>query len=68
MASPNDAPIGSGAAKMAADKIEAQKQYQQHVMDANENGEKPLSFDEFLKKKMTEKVSSPAVKDLGLGG
>jgi len=60
------APIGSGMADISRDTIMAQKAYQQHVIDAQSNGDTPMSFDDFRKQWMQSKKSQAAT-DLGMG-
>lgn len=44
---PNDAPIGTGLAKGAANTLALQKEYQKHVIDAQSNGEEPMKFEDW---------------------
>lgn len=46
-ANPNDAPIGTGLAKGAANTLSLQKEYQKHVIDAQTNGEEPMKFEDW---------------------
>jgi hypothetical protein len=42
-------------AKVAMDKAEAMKAYQAHVIDAQENGDKPMAFDDFFAQHQAQK-------------
>jgi len=50
LASPaSDAPIGSGLARLAANKIGLANQYKKYVIEAQSAGEEPMSIEEFAK-------------------
>lgn len=48
---PEEAPIGSGMARQAADTISARKQYNTYVESTQLDGGTPLSFEEWRKSK-----------------
>lgn len=50
MADAKDANLGSGLAQRAKSKLEIDKAYKRHVIEAQTNGEDPLPLDEFIKK------------------
>lgn len=64
-AAPTAAPIGAGAAKLAMDTVEAKKLYDQHVMDAQENGTDPLPFDEWVKQQTAAQEQAKADQAAG---
>lgn len=45
---PMDAPMGQGMARMSANKIQLQKEYQKHVISAQENGDEPMKYEDWL--------------------
>ncbi len=51
---PTDAPIGTGMAKKAATTLALQKEYQQHVIDAQSNGEEPMKYDDWVAKRVSD--------------
>lgn len=53
-ATPTQAPLGTGLARKAANTIEADKLYKKYVIDAQMNGEDPLTKEDFLKKMMDD--------------
>lgn len=49
LASLADISLGSGLASMAKSTIALRKQYNQYAMQAQENGQEPMSFEEWVK-------------------
>jgi hypothetical protein len=45
----SEAPIGSGLARMASNKIGMTNAYRKYVIDTQTQGEEPMSFEEFMK-------------------
>jgi hypothetical protein len=45
----SEAPIGSGLARMASNKIGMTNAYRQYVIDTQSEGNEPMSFEEFMK-------------------
>jgi len=49
LASPSDAPIGSGLARLAANKIGLTNAYKKYVIDTQSEGGEPMSIEEFAR-------------------
>ncbi len=49
--------MSDGMAKVAMDKASAMKAYQEHVIDAQTNGDKPMAFDEFFAQHQAQKAA-----------
>jgi hypothetical protein len=45
----SEAPIGSGLARLAANKLGMTNAYRKYVIDTQTQGEEPMSFEEFVK-------------------
>ena len=61
----SQAPVGSGMAAMAKNTIMMKKAYDQHVMDAQENGDTPLPFADWMKQQQA--IQAAAKKDQTAG-
>ena len=48
MADAKQAPVGTGLASIAKVDLQTRNAYMQHVVDANESGNDPLPFDQWM--------------------
>lgn len=65
MADPKDAPVGSGAAKLAMSKIEAMKLYNQAQIEAQSNGDTLPPFTEWFANQQQASSANGALATAG---
>lgn len=58
MADAKSLPVGSGLANTAKIALQTKQAYDQHVLDAQENGDKPLPYDAWMKQHIAEQAAA----------
>ena len=65
MADAKAIPVGTGLADLAKVDLQTRNSYIQHVSDANENGDTPLPFPEWVKQQQATQAAAKTDQNAG---